>query len=228
MRFLKHLFAALSLTLIAGTAGASLSNPQEGVDYKMLAKPQPTEAGKKVEVIEFFGYFCPHCHALDPMLADWVKKQGDKIVFKRIHVLFHPSMLPVQQLYVTLESMGKTEELHKKIFDAMHKQRLRLDSEAAVIAFVTQNGIDKQKFLDAYNSFSVQSKMRQLPKIQEAYGIDSVPQIIIDGRIVATPELARASIGADKSEANLHAGLMQIMDALVDRISKEKAAGKAK
>jgi thiol:disulfide interchange protein DsbA len=227
MRFLKQLFAILSLTLIAGPASASLASPQEGIDYKMLAKPQPVESGKKVEVIEFFGYFCPHCNALDPSLNEWVKKQGDKIAFKRVHVLFHPSMQPVQQLYVTLESMGKVEELHKKIFDAMHKQRLRLDSDAAVLAFVTQQGMDKQKFLDAYNSFSVQSKMRRLPQIQEAYGIDSVPQIIIDGRIVATPEMARASVGADKSEASLHAGLMQILDALVDKVSKEKA-GKSK
>jgi thiol:disulfide interchange protein DsbA len=226
MRFIKHFFAALSLTLLAGAAGASLTNPQEGVEYKTLSKPQPAESGKKVEVIEFFGYFCPHCNALDPALSEWVKKQGDKIAFKRVHVLFHPSMLPVQQLYVTLESMGKLEELHKKIFDAMHKQRLRLDTEAAVIAFVTQQGIDKQKFLDAYNSFSVQAKMRRLPQMQEAYGIDSVPQIIIDGRIVATPEMARASVGADKSEASLHAGLMQILDALVDKVSKEKAGGK--
>ncbi len=228
MRFMKQLFAALSLTLMAATASASLTSPQEGVEYKTLAKAQPTESGKKVEVIEFFGYFCPHCYALDPSLTEWVKKQGDKIAFKRIHVLFQPAMQPVQQLYVTLEAMGKTEELHKKIFDAMHKQRLRLDTDAAVLAFATQQGIDKQKFLDTYNSFSVQAKMRRLPQIQEAYAIDSVPQIIIDGRIMSSPEMARAGVGADKSEASLHAGLTQILDALVDKVSKEKSAGKAK
>ena len=221
MRFLQQIVAVLSFSLLAGTAAAAPGNPQNGVDFVTLAKPQATDAGNKVEVIEFFGYFCPHCNALDPGLNAWVKKQGDKIVFKRVHVAFHPSLLPIQKAYVALELMGKIEEVHPKIFDAMHKQRLRLDTEAAVLEFVTRQGIDKQKYLDVYSSFSAQAKLRRSTQLLEAYGINSVPQLIVDGRFQTSPEQMRTSIG-NQPDPVLQAALLQVLDGLVDRVAKEK------
>jgi thiol:disulfide interchange protein DsbA len=225
MRFLKHLLAALSLTLIAGTAGASLASPQLGVDYKALEKSQPAEPGKKVEVIEFFGYFCPHCYALDPILAKWVESQGDKINFKRVHVLFHKTMEPIQHMYVTLEAMGKTEVMHKKIFDAMHRQNQRFTDEASVLAFVSANGIDQKTYLDVYNSFSVQARMRRMPQLLEAYAVTSVPLIVVDGRFMTSPDQMHGSVG-NKSEAELAAGMTKVLDFLVDKVAKEHSAKK--
>jgi len=225
MRFLKHLLAALSLTLIAGAAAASVASPENGVDYKTLDKVQPTEPGKKVEVIEFFGYFCPHCYALDPILAKWVEAQGDKITFKRVHVLFHKTMAPIQQMYVTLEAMGKTEVMHKKIFDAMHTKSMRFTDEASVLAFVSANGIDQKAYQDVYNSFSVQARMRRMPQLLEAYGVTSVPLIVVDGRYVTSPDQLRASVG-NKPENELAAGMTKVLDVLVDKVAKERAAKK--
>ena len=55
------------------TAQAQASKPQAGVDYLVLDKTLPTEAtAGKVEVIEFFGYWCPHCNAFEPMLEQWI------------------------------------------------------------------------------------------------------------------------------------------------------------
>lgn len=65
----------LGLGFVAATASASPTMPQNGVEYTVLDRPQPAEGGKKVEVIEFFGYFCPHCNALEPVIAAWVKSK---------------------------------------------------------------------------------------------------------------------------------------------------------
>ena len=35
--------------------------------------PVPVETGKKIEVIEFFSYSCPHCGEFEPSLQDWLK-----------------------------------------------------------------------------------------------------------------------------------------------------------
>ena len=60
---------------------------QNGAEYTTLKTPQPVQAqGKKVEVIEFFMYHCPACYALEPAMLEWVKKQGDNISFRRIHI----------------------------------------------------------------------------------------------------------------------------------------------
>lgn len=94
MRLFRHVLAALSLSLLAVSAGASPANPQSGVDFRTLEQPQSTDSGKKIEITEFFWYSCPHCSAFDPALQAWVKKQGDKIVFKQVPVAFRDSFVP--------------------------------------------------------------------------------------------------------------------------------------
>jgi thiol:disulfide interchange protein DsbA len=234
MRLFLRVLTTISLCFFAVSAGASEAEPKSGLDYITLSTPQPTDSGKKVEVVEFFGYFCPHCNVFDPMLSEWVKKQGNNIVFKRIPVAFNDSALPQQRLYFTLEAMGKLEELHKKIFAAIHADRQQLNKEEAIVDFVVKQGIDKQKFLDTYNSFSVQSKVTRATQMQGLYRIEGVPTIAIDGRFLTSPSIAAAGMPANhQSEASLQLGALNVMDVLVAKVIKEHggtavAAPKAK
>lgn len=222
MRFLKQTFAALYLGLVAFTAGAAPASPQAGVDFHVLNRPQPTDSGTKVEVIEFFWYSCPHCNALEPDLEAWLKKQDNNIVFKRVPVAFRDSMIPEQKLYYALEAMGKAEEMQMKIFNAIHVQHQALNTDTAIADYIPKLGIDKQKFLDLYNSFGVQSKARRAAQLQQAYQIDGVPTIAIDGRYLTSPSMVAASLG-NVSEQALHTGALQVMDWLVAQAAKTKA-----
>lgn len=226
MRFLQHVLAALSLSLVAATAGATPANPQNGVDYRTLDKAQQTDSGSKVEVTEFFWYSCPHCYAFDPSLTEWVKKQGDKIVFKRVPVAFRDSFVPQQKLFYALEAMGKLEQLHQKVFNAIHVERQSLDTDAAIAAFMVKQGVDKDKFLEVYNSFGVQTKARRATQLQAAYQIDGVPTIAVDGRFLTAPSIVSASMG-NQPEPALHAATLQVMDALVARAAKDKVPAAA-
>lgn len=221
MRFLQHALAALSLSLVAIGASASPDNPQNGVDYRTLQKPQQTDSADKVEVTEFFWYACPHCNSLEHSLVEWVKKQGDRVAFKRVPIAFRDSMVPQQKLFYTIEAMGKFDELHPKIFHAIHVQRTALDTEAAITDFVVKQGIDKQKFLDVYNSFGVQSKARRASQLQQAYQVDGVPLLAIDGRFLASPSIVAGSIG-NRPDPVLHAATFQVMDWLVARSAKNQ------
>jgi protein dithiol oxidoreductase (disulfide-forming) len=225
MRFLQHVLAAVSLCLVAATAAASPANPQNGVDFRTLDKAQQTDSGNKVEVTEFFWYSCPHCNALEPALEGWVKAQGDKIVFKRVPVAFRDSFVPQQRLYYAIEAMGKVDELHKKVFNAIHVERQRLDSDADITAFMVKQGVDKAKFEEVYNSFGVQSKARRAAQLQQAYQVDGVPMIAVDGRFVTSPSIVSRSIGNQPAPA-LHQATLQVVDALVKRAASEKAASK--
>ncbi|AMO97760.1 thiol:disulfide interchange protein DsbA [Collimonas fungivorans] len=236
MRFFQKALAiaglSLSFGLLAASAGASPANPVAGKEYKVLDNPQPTDSGlgKKVEVTEFFGYFCPHCNALEPTLEEWIAKQGDKISLKRVPVDFgdpngDPKKSPYvvqKKLYYTLEAMGKLPEMHKKVFDAIHAQRQRLDTDTAVADFAAKQGLDKAKFLDVYNSFAVQTKVTRATQLQTAYKIDGVPTLIVDGRYVTSPSIVSANPGAGDSEPALFKSTLQVMDSLVAKA----AAGK--
>lgn len=221
MRFLQHVLAALSLSLVAISSNATPDNPQNGVDYRTLDKAQQTDSGKKVEVLEFFGYFCPHCNSLEPALADWVKKQGDRIVLKRVPVIFRDTMLPQQKLYYTLEAMGRIDDLHPKVFQAIHVQRQSLTTDAAIVDFMVKQGIDKQKFLDVYNSFAVQTKVQRAAQLQNAYQVDGVPLLAVDGRFLTSPAIVGASMG-NRPEPVLHAATFQVLDWLIAQSAKQK------
>ena len=167
MRSLR--FALLAASLVASavstTAFASPTDPKSGVEYVMLAQPQPVQAaGKKVEVIEFFMYHCPVCNGLEAGFEDWVKKQGDRIQVRRIHMPYSGANDPEAHLYLTLDALGRLGDMHAKVFQAVHQQRIRLNQDAAIIDWVAKNGIDRTAFLNAWNSFGVTVKLHQLEK----------------------------------------------------------------
>jgi thiol:disulfide interchange protein DsbA len=220
MRSLR--FALLATALAASTAFASPTDPKSGVEYVTLAQPQPVQAaGKKVEVIEFFMYHCPHCNALEPQLEQWVKKQGDNIVFKRVHLPSSGPNDPEAHLRLTLEALGKAEEFQAKVFKAWHVDHLRLNTDAAIIDWVAKNGIDRNKFLEAWNSFGVTTKLRRLPQITSDYKVDSVPTIIIDGKYQTSPATVYNSLKT-QNEPALFGATLQVMDALVAKAAKTK------
>ena len=61
---------------------------EEGIDYTELGKPQATETGEKIEVLEVFMYGCPHCFELEPRLEDWIAKRPAVVDIVRIPAMF--------------------------------------------------------------------------------------------------------------------------------------------
>jgi thiol:disulfide interchange protein DsbA len=166
----------------AGKAAAQ-GGPVEGRHYTKLAQPVPVSVpAGKVEVIEFFSYGCPHCYSLEPTLEDWAKRLPADVVFKRVPVGFNALYEGYQRIYYALEAMGQLDKMHRKVFDAIHQQRQRLDKEADIAAFMTANGIDGAKFIELYKSFGVQTKARQAQQLSNAYKIDGVPAMGVQGR----------------------------------------------
>ena len=226
MRILKRVVGALALStlaLVAGSASASPAAPKAGVEYQVLSAPQPTESGKKIEITEFFAYYCPHCHSFEPALAAWVKKQGDTIVFKRVHIGRDESVAPQQKLFYTLEAMGLlSEQMHNKIFDEMHLAHNRLNRDEQVFDFIVKQGVDKQKFVDTYRSFGVAGRVRKATAMMAAYQIDSWPMLAVDGRFITSPSMADDEKKTATTEAQLHTEVLQVMDVLLAKAKAEK------
>ena len=218
-RFLRSLLRPLlaATFLIAASGGAMAAD----TGFTTLATPQRADTGKKVEVVEFFMYSCPHCNALDPLMHDWVKKQGDKIAFRRVHLAFSGPKDPQAHAYATLETMGVLEQYHDKIFRAIHVERNRLMTDAAILDLLVKNGIDKTKYLDMFNSFGIQAKLKRNEQLINAAKIDSAPTIVIDGRFVTSPaQLSRPG----QNERQTQEATLRVMDELVARMLKERGA----
>ena len=179
---------ALALGLPAAAQGGIV----EGTHYVRLGQPVPVSvAAGKVEVVEFFWYGCPHCNAFEPALDAWVKKLPDFVAFRRVPVQFREEPFGThQRIYYALETLGLLESMHRKVFYAIHNDRLKLDKPAEIAAFMTKNGVDGAKVVELMGSFAVQTRTRQAKQLAEAYRIDGVPALGIQGRFFTSGSLA--------------------------------------
>ncbi|SHN38294.1 Thiol:disulfide interchange protein DsbA [Duganella sacchari] len=215
LSFLRPLIATVAF--MAAAAGAA--DFKDGLDYNTVNAPRP-DTGKKVEVLEFFMYHCPHCNALDPSLSDWVKKNSDKIVFKRMHMGDDPQA----KAFYTLEAMNlMNNAMHEKIFHAIHKERNRLNTDQALLDFLVKNGVDKAKYLEAFNSFGVQTKLKRAQQVAAQYKLDSVPALVIDGHYTTSPAVAGHGL-TDPDAA--HVAMFKVVDSLVAKSLQERAGKK--
>jgi len=209
--FSTRLIAAGAGTLALSAAPTAWSQgaPTEGAQFTKLDPPVPTPAQGKVEVLEFFSYACPHCSAFEPTLDAWVKKLPADVAFRRAPVPFLMNAELFQRTYFALESLGLVDTMQRKIFAAVHIDRVRLDSANDVAALVAKNGGDSAKFLDAMKSFGVANGVTRAKKMAADYKIDSVPSIAVQGRFITSPSQAGS---AEKA--------LQVADFLIQRARK--------
>jgi len=173
----------LSSVLMLFALAAGAAELKEGRDYATINPPAPTDGQGKVEVTEFFSYMCSHCYEFEPVLAKWVKNAMPKdVVFRRVPVVFRDSWAPTAKIYYTLEALGEVERLNGEVFDAMHFERIDLNNEKTLEAWVGKKGLDPKKFMDTYRSFTVQSKIARSKQLTEAHGIQGVPAMTVDGK----------------------------------------------
>lgn len=223
MNPLRRLICSAALLAAPGFAAAAAwtpDRPKEGAEYQVLPEAQPTDGGGKIEVIEFFAYYCPFCYSFEPLLADWVRKQGSNIVFKRVHVPHGERVAAQQRLFFTLEALGMLDQFHGKVFNAYHVERLPLLQDEQVFDWASRAGIDRAKFIDAYRSFGVQARLRRAQAMMEAYRVTHWPMIAIDGRFMTSPGMIAESGNISGNEALQ--GTLQVMDRLVARAKAEK------
>lgn len=171
------LSAALALS-------ANAQGPARGGPYTELNPPQATESSGKVEVIEFFWYGCPHCYALEPMLEPWTKKLPKEVVFKRVPAIFNEQWGIAARVFYALEAINEQERVHRALFDAIHKENLRITDESAVTGWLSKHGVDAEKYKAAYRSFTVETKLKRAMQMTQAYRIDGVPALAVQGRYV--------------------------------------------
>jgi thiol:disulfide interchange protein DsbA len=187
-----RMLAVFTAAVLSFSAYADSDAAFEGHDYTRLNNPQPVATGKKVEVLEFFWYRCPHCFQLEPGLSAWSKTLPKDAQIRRVPAAFRADWTPGAKLYYTLEQMGLLARLHEKVFNAYHVDNLNLDDPAILGDWMTKQGVDRKKFEAIYNSFSTQSKVTKGSRLASAYAINGVPAFIIDGKYATSMSMTQS------------------------------------
>ena len=183
---------------------------KEGVEYIKLATPVPTQNADKIEVQEFFWYGCPHCFQFEPKIAAWVKSKPANVEFVRMPAPLNPNWMPHTKTYYALEAMGRGDEFHVEIFNAMHVAKLKLFTPEAIADFLAQKGVDRTKFLDSYNSFAVNMRARKAEQLGNQYKITGVPALTVNGKYLIN--------------TNQTGGFDEVLNILSYLVNKEAAA----
>lgn len=204
--------ALAASVLFSPAAQAQGKKPEEGSDYLVLDKRASVEApAGRIEVVEFFWYSCPHCNAFEPTLEAWVKRLPKDVYFRRAPVAFRDDFVPQQRLFYALEAMDLVDKLQRKVFYAIHVERLALDRADAIIDWVAKQGVDKARFTEHFNSFSVSSKSSRAAQLQNAYKVEGVPALGIAGRFYTDGSLAKSMERA-----------LQVADYLVSEVRQRR------
>jgi thiol:disulfide interchange protein DsbA len=129
--------------------------------------------------------------------------------------------------YYALDAMGLASKYHDAIFAAIHeerdagKQRVLISDSRAIAEWLSGKGVDKQKFLDAYNSFAVNSRTKRSEDMTRAYDVPGTPAIAIDGKYLTSPSNFPNPDNSVNYERFFHA-----VDQLVAQARKDRAGKK--
>ncbi len=198
----------LLLSLLLGATVALAVEPREGVDYDRITPAPPVGSGDQVEVLEFFMYTCPHCNHLEPELEKWRKQLPPNVKFKPVPAMFGGIANLHAKTFYALQAIGEADRLHEAFFREIHEKRNRLKDREAIEKFLAGQGVDLEKFRQAFDSFAVLTATNRAAALMRRYGIRAVPALVIDGRyrVKNSPQV------------------LEVADALIQKVLAERQA----
>jgi protein dithiol oxidoreductase (disulfide-forming) len=208
-----RMFAVL-VGLVLG-AVASVSNAAtytEGKDYEVLAQQVRPADPSKIEVGEVFSFLCPHCHRFEPLIQAWAKKQPADVKLVQTHASFNHKWPIYQRGFYTMAALGVKEKAQEAVFTSIYVGNQEMLTAEAWANFLATHGVDKQKALSTFNSFGVNSQVKQADNRVRDLKITSTPSLIIDGRF--------------RILVSNHEEMLKVAQFLVDKVRAERAAAK--
>ena len=151
----------------AAEAAAKAPPPVEGTDYVTVANGQPFDTPPgKIEVVEFFGYVCPFCAAVQPTVAAMKAKLPPDVHFVYVPAAFGGPWDNYAKAYYAAEAMGLVDKTHDAMFRAIHidntlKGERGMDTPEEIAAFYAGYGADPNQFLSGMQSFAVATKVNR-------------------------------------------------------------------
>lgn len=210
---MKKSFRYLLLLMLVFPLIAQSDSFEEGRNYQRIVPAQPTEAKGKIEVVELFWYGCPHCYRFQPYMERWLKEKPADVVYRRMPAILGEHWALLAKAYYTAEALGVADRIHQPLFDAIHAQKRRMDSEEQLMAFFAEQGVSNDDFRKTFNSFAVDAKVRLSREMGRRYQTQATPSVVVNGKYILNP---------DNAEGNFNT-MLKIIDFLVN---KERAESK--
>lgn len=180
---------ALSLGVAAGAAAQALF--QEGVHYQRLNQAIPAGGGERPEVVEIFSYRCIHCFNFKPVVEQWLETKPDNVEFILVPVSFgREDWALMARAHYAAEELGVVDRLETAMYDALHVEGKRLATVDEVAEVFVAEGVEREAFDEAFNSFAVETKLRRADELARRYRVSGTPTLVINGQYVISGSMA--------------------------------------
>ena len=184
---MRQFWCAAACVLAICSTSVEAFEAVAGKDFRLI-EPTVDSTNEKIEVIDFFAYTCAHCQRLAPLLEDWIKKQPEDVLVRRVPVAWEPTTQFLSKIFYTFEALGRIEDLHPIFWqDILAGQ---ITSEADLQKWLQNNKVNIDDWNRAYNSFSVTMKTQQALQTWQNYQLDATPYIAVAGKYLTAPHLA--------------------------------------
>ena len=163
-----------------------ITSPNVFAQKYVQISTEKQQESKSIIIYEFFWYGCPHCYNLEPTMERIETDLDKDTKIVKLPVALRDSWIPHAKLYYALQQMGKIDEVHNLIFEEIHLEDNRLNTEQQMVDFLGKHGIDTNKFMEKYTSFGTEARIKKASNLAKKYQINSVPTIIVNGKYLTS------------------------------------------
>ncbi|HET8818494.1 MAG TPA: thiol:disulfide interchange protein DsbA/DsbL [Xanthomonadaceae bacterium] len=168
-------------------AAASGTPPVAGTDYVVIPNGEPFEpANGQVEVVEVFGYTCPHCATFQPLMSAWKAKLPADVRVTYVPAPFGGYWIPYAKAYYAAESLGVLDETHEAMFRALHLERALPIQNATPEEiggwYAEHSDADAEEFAATMESFGTDAKLKRATQFIQRSGVDGTPSLVVNGK----------------------------------------------
>lgn len=205
---LSLIYLMIPLWFSVGYAAEEDNNPYTG-KYELITPPVPTANPKTVEIKLLFWYTCPHCHFFEKnILQAWLKNKPADVEIVHQPAVFNERNVFFAKVYYTAEALHVLDKVHMPIFEALHERHETLD-ESGVMKLFARYEVNEGEFKKTFDSFMVDTKVRQANESTVKYGNKVVPTIVVNGKYRMSSEITDG-----------YENMMKIIDYLIDKERK--------
>ena len=181
------LMLAAAMPLHAQQQPAALAGLVAGEQYTAIegGKPFQTQPAGKIEVIEVFAYWCPHCAHFAPKFDSWKATLPKSVNVSLMPAAFSPDD-PFMLGYFAADAAKAVPATHARLFQAIHEtgelaKNATLEQVGAF--YVRLPGVNAKAFNAALaDKAGMGKKMLATREFQMRSKIPGTPSIIVDGR----------------------------------------------
>ncbi len=187
-RFVLLLTVLLPLTALAArpTALPAGPAPVADVDYSVIDGGQPYAPAKgKIEVLEVFGYTCPHCAHFEPVLSAWKARLPADVRFTPLAAPMGGHWIPYARAFFAAQSIGLAGKTHAAMFRALHVDGslpLSRPTPEEIASFYAGHGADAQRFVATMASPAIDAQLKQAREFMVRSGVAGTPTIVVNGK----------------------------------------------